>query len=101
MNFPSILRGAALTCWLLGASVAAQAQDPSPAHLQAAREVVAAIQATDPSGNTTVRELIYKEGLPSESPSPESKAVAPQQAPAPVQEVKPRPVEKPAADKKN
>ncbi|TWO80066.1 penicillin-binding protein 1A [Denitratisoma oestradiolicum] len=73
----------------------------APESYMEAPEGLTTIQASDPSGNTPVRELIYKEGLPTESPSPEEKHVLPQQAPAPVQEVKPRPVERPTAEKKN
>jgi len=55
-----------------------------------------AITANDPTGKT-VKDFVYQESLPSESPS-EAPPV-PQQAPAPVQDARPKPVEKPAEKK--
>jgi penicillin-binding protein 1A len=55
-----------------------------------------AVNANDPESKTSVREYMYKESLPppDEAPAETSPAPAPQQAPAPVQDAKPKSVEK-------
>jgi len=56
------------------------------------------IVANDPSGKVN-KELIYRELLPPPPADEEPKATEAKQAPAPVQDAKPKPVEKPAAPK--
>jgi penicillin-binding protein 1A len=58
-----------------------------------APEGLVSVTASDPAGKTS-REMIYKELLP-----PVEEDEEPKQAPAPVQDAKPKPVEKPAAEK--
>ena len=53
------------------------------------------ITANDPAGKAS-REMIYKELLP---PVEDEEKEEPKQAPAPVQDAKPKLVEKPAAEK--
>jgi penicillin-binding protein 1A len=59
-------------------------------------EGLISIVANDPSGKTT-KELIYREHLP--PPPAEEEPVEAKQAPAPVQDAKPKLVEKPSAEK--
>ena len=65
-----------------------------PESWQETPEGLTPIVANDPSGKTS-RELVYKELLP---PAPADEE-EPKQAPAPVQDAKPKAVEKPAAEK--
>ena len=67
-----------------------------PESWQEAPEGLVAIVANDPSGKTN-KELIYREHLP--APPEEAEAEVPRQEPAPVVDAKPKPVEKPAAQK--
>ncbi len=53
------------------------------------------VTANDPSGKTT-KEFVYQESLPAE---PGEGTDAPQQTPAPVQDAKPKAVERPAVEK--
>jgi hypothetical protein len=55
------------------------------------------VVANDPGGKST-KELVYKELLPSVPPADEEKESA-KQEPAPVQDAKPKPVEKPVGEK--
>jgi penicillin-binding protein 1A len=55
------------------------------------------VVANDPGGKTS-KELVYKELLPSAPPADEDREATAQE-PAPVQDAKPKPVEKPAVEK--
>ncbi len=66
-----------------------------PESFPEAPEGLTAITANDPAGKSS-RELIYKEQLPPVPPSDDEGA---KQEPAPVQDAKPKAVEKPLADK--
>jgi penicillin-binding protein 1A len=71
-----------------------------PESWQETPEGLVTIVAHDPSGKTT-RELIYKEHLPAPPVDAETEEPKqePTQEPAPVADAKPKPVEKPAAQK--
>jgi penicillin-binding protein 1A len=60
-------------------------------------EGLVSVVANDPAGKSG-KELIYKEHLPPPPPAEEERE-APQQEPAPVQDAKPKLVEKPAGEK--
>jgi penicillin-binding protein 1A len=61
-------------------------------------EGLIAVSATEPGAKSASREYVYKEHLPPPDVEPEEVPIAPeapqQQAPAPVQDAKPKPVEK-------
>jgi penicillin-binding protein 1A len=82
---------AALPIWI---GFMEQALKDVPESWQETPEGLTSIVANDPSGKTS-RELVYKELLPP-APADEDE---PKQAPAPVQDAKPKAVEKPAAEK--
>jgi penicillin-binding protein 1A len=84
---------AALPIWI---SFMEHALKGVPESWQETPEGLVAIVAHDPSGKTS-KELIYKEHLPALPPDAESEV--PKQEPAPVQDAKPKPVEKPAGEK--
>ena len=69
-----------------------------PESWQETPEGLVSVVANDPSGRTS-KELIYKELLPPPAADDEPQEAV--SAPAPVQDGKPRAVEKPAAEKKN
>jgi hypothetical protein len=69
-----------------------------PESWQETPEGLVPIVANDPAGKTS-KELIYKELLPTSAGGRGTEAGSPTQEPAPVQDAKPKPVEKPAAEK--
>jgi penicillin-binding protein 1A len=90
-------RAAALPIWI---GFMEHALKGVPESWQETPEGLVTIVAHDPSGKTT-KELIYKEHLP--APPVDAEAEEPKQEPtqepAPVTDAKPKPVEKPAAQK--
>ncbi len=84
---------AALPIWI---SFMEHALKGIPESWQETPEGLVSIVAHDPSGKTS-KELIYKEHLP--APPPDAEPETPKQEPAPVQDAKPRLVEKPAGEK--
>ncbi|QDX82784.1 penicillin-binding protein [Denitratisoma sp. DHT3] len=90
---------AALPMWI---GYMAKALQNAPESYMEAPEGLTTIATTDASGNIVGSELAYKEKRVAETaPTEEKPSVVPQQAPAPVQEVKPRLIERPAAERKN
>jgi penicillin-binding protein 1A len=67
-----------------------------PESWQETPEGLIPITANDPAGKAS-KEMIYKELLP--TPAEDEEKEEPKQAPAPVQDAKPKPVEKPLAEK--
>ena len=86
---------AALPIWI---SFMEHALKGVPESWQEAPAGLVSITANDPSGKTS-KEFIYKEHLPPLPPDDEKEDA--RQAPAPVQDAKPKAVERPAAEKKN
>ncbi|MCX7155976.1 MAG: penicillin-binding protein 1A [Rhodocyclales bacterium] len=86
---------AALPMWI---SFMEQALKNVPESWQETPGNLVPIVANDPSGKTT-KELIYKELLPPVDEEQPKQAESRQQTPAPVQDAKPKAVEKPAAEK--
>jgi penicillin-binding protein 1A len=84
---------AALPIWI---SFMEHALKGVPESWQETPEGLVAIVAHDPAGKTS-KELIYREHLP--APPPETENEVPKQEPAPVQDAKPKLVERPASEK--
>ncbi|MCX7149834.1 MAG: penicillin-binding protein 1A [Rhodocyclales bacterium] len=86
---------AALPIWI---GFMEQALKGVPESWQETPEGLVSIVANDPSGKSS-KELIYRELLPPSAADDEQQEAKP--APAPVQDAKPKAVEKPVAEKKN